>query len=500
MRFISLLIALITLFPISSYAIDLVPLNPAFVKWRQQQIIKQDKASSKIPPLRAEPSPINNSHLKNTSIVPKQKSKEVQPTEHYFDLREKGYVSPIRDQNPYGTCWAFAVISSMESSALKHGINPADFSEKHLAYFTYTAIDQKRVAFDIGYQWDSIYDLGGNYNKAFAMISRGTGAVSESVEPYSNMGTPPSAEAKNVSSIKSMIYAPGGDSVVANIKYLIKNYGAVDVAIDYESSFFNSYTNAFFDETSTDTNHAVTIIGWDDSYSKYNFNTTPQNNGAWIVRNSWGTWWGDNGYFYISYEDAAIRDRGGNVFIAEQSKDNEFQYLYDYLGKTAYTYSDHTTPLFISNIFTAEKDHFLKKALIFDVEPENKYTIYIYKNVTDNKPMSGSLAYKSNIFSFTASGVYTVDLSKTVPVKKGEKFSIVLKTVSETKPNYYALEYPIQGYATQMTASAGQSFYSTDGTNWTDISKVYTNTNICLRVIAVPATHSMAPINSLLLN
>jgi C1A family cysteine protease len=508
MRFISLLIALVMLFPMSAYAAELIPLNPDFIKWQQQQEAQQknpstaavNKESSSIHPLTEHPSPINREYLKNTSIVPTKTTKVIEPSEPYFDLRDNGYVSPIRNQNPYGDCWAFATMGSMESTALRNGMNPADFSEKHLAYFTYTDIDQNRIGYDKASQETSIYNLGGNEDQALAMISRGTGAVSEADEPYTDMDTPPSADVKNLSALDSFIYAPGGDYVVTNIKYLLKNYGAVDVSIYYDDAYFNEENYSFYNGVNTNTNHAVTIVGWDDSYSKYNFNNTPTNNGAWIVRNSWGTWWGDDGYFYISYEDAAICDDGGCVFKARKANNNEFQYLYDYLGQTSLMTSGNNVPLFIANIFTAEEDHSLKKAIIFDLEAESKNTIYIYTNVTDNQPMSGTLAYQSNIISFDSPGVYTVDLSKSISVKKGEKFSIVLKTESETKPNYFALERPISNYASKATASAGQSFYGTDGIHWYDISKSYTNTNICLRVIAVPSTHSMAPINSLLLN
>ncbi|WP_027179690.1 lectin like domain-containing protein [Maridesulfovibrio bastinii] len=508
MRFISLFIALIMLFPMSAYAAELLPLNPDFVKWQQQQDAQQKNSSttavnkkySSIPPLTARPSPINREYLKNISIVPAKTTKAIEPSETYFDLRDSGYVSPIRDQNPYGDCWAFAAMGSMESSALRHGMNPADFSEKHLAYFTYTDIDQNRIGYDKASQETSIYDLGGNEDQAFAMISRGTGAVSEADEPYTNMDTPPSADAKNVSALDAVIQAPGGDSVVANIKYLLKNYGAVDVSIYYDDSYFNEENYSFYNKVNTNTNHAVTIVGWDDSYSKYNFNTTPENNGAWIVRNSWGTWWGGNGYFYVSYEEAAICEDGGVAFIARKADSKEFIYMYDYLGQTIEMATGNNSPLFTANIFTAVKNQNLKKAVLFALTPENSYTIYIYKDVTDNNPSSGTLTYQSDTLNFEAPGVYTLDLAKNIPVEKGEKFSIVLKTESETKPNYCALESPINNYTSKATAAKGQSFYRTTGTTWGDITNMYDNTNICLRVIAVPATHSMAPINSLLLN
>ena len=53
----------------------------------------------------------------------------------------------------------------------------------------------------------------------------------------------------------------------------------------------------------------MTLVGWDDNYHAENFNYTPESNGAWLKKNSWGPEWGDAGYVWISYEDDAI----GNI-------------------------------------------------------------------------------------------------------------------------------------------------------------------------------------------
>ena len=76
-------------------------------------------------------------------------------------------------------------------------------------------------------------------------------------------------------------------------------------------TYYNPYTYAYSYPGSAGVNHAITLIGWDDNYSRENFNSASNvtSNGAWIARNSWGDDWGEAGYFYISYENKCNYNR-----------------------------------------------------------------------------------------------------------------------------------------------------------------------------------------------
>lgn len=104
---------------------------------------------------------------------------------------------------------------------------------------------------------------------------------------------------------------PNSDNYVGDVKKAILNYGAVSVA--YASSnaepYFNEKTSAHYVNKSLSPNHAVAIVGWDDNYKADNFLITPPGDGAWIVKNSWASDWGDNGYFYISYYEKSFLNR-----------------------------------------------------------------------------------------------------------------------------------------------------------------------------------------------
>ena len=91
-------------------------------------------------------------------------------------------------------------------------------------------------------------------------------------------------------------------------------------------TYYNPYTYAYSYPGSAGVNHAVTLIGWDDNYSRENFNSASNvtSNGAWIARNSWGDDWGEAGYFYISYENKC----NYNIVAAEATTSPKYRNNY----------------------------------------------------------------------------------------------------------------------------------------------------------------------------
>ena len=126
----------------------------------------------------------------------------------------------------------------------------------------------------------------------------------------------PAKSVQNIKAYKEAIYKYGGIYTI--------------IYADYNNKYkYNNQKAAFYDTQVSNPNHAVTIVGWDDNYSKYNFATTPAGNGAWIVKNSYGTNWGDNGYYYISYYDKTLLQQKGIVYIIN----NTMNYNKNYQNK-----------------------------------------------------------------------------------------------------------------------------------------------------------------------
>ena len=215
---------------------------------------------------------------------------------------------PVRNQKPSNMCWAYTLAANLEISFLQAGAGLFDLSEEHLAYFFAhrmndplgnTANDKNEVLHS--------YREGGNQTLAAIFLSTWSGMALESQIPYETNADHTLDSDKVPSS--QMAYqttaylenAAFSSYSVNNIKSLISEYGSVSMSFGMYDTYYNPYTYAYSYPGSAGVNHAVTLIGWDDNYSRENFNSASNvtSNGAWIARNSWGDDWGEAGYFYI---------------------------------------------------------------------------------------------------------------------------------------------------------------------------------------------------------
>ena len=167
--------------------------------------------------------------------------------------------------------------------------------------------------------FDRTWNGAGNREMSTAYLTRWSGPVLESDDPYSAVsGTSPPglSPAKHV---QNVYFLPVRSSATDNdnIKNALTNTGAVQAVIFYNTSYYNAATFGFYNDGSligldpdqdsaSSTNHIITIVGWNDTYSGSDFGTAAPGDGAFIVKNSWGTGWGDSGYFYVSYYDLTI--------------------------------------------------------------------------------------------------------------------------------------------------------------------------------------------------
>lgn len=251
-----------------------------------------------------------------------------------YDARQ--WQSPVRDQARNGLCWTFSAYGSLEANLNKNGQGQQDFSELHMAYATSTyQYNGQTVNADQGFDREPA--RGGNREMATAYLMRNTsmsGAVYESVDPYVNdiasagyRDPAITASKQKVYQLRDALFFTGARGNHADespiIKQAVMDYGGVQANMHWpedtedKSLYYNSSTAAFFyngpysGAEGSDYNHAVMVVGWDDNYSKDNFvaGNKPQSDGAWLMRNSWGTTGtnsGDKGYFWVSYEDACF--------------------------------------------------------------------------------------------------------------------------------------------------------------------------------------------------
>jgi len=452
------------------------PMNPEFLSYMealQKERVMAPEVSYEGYGLGLVPSPLSLDHLAGVNIfgVPQIQELAEPPLRLglpvSYDLRTQGKLTPVKDQNPGNTCWTFATYGSMESNLLPGETN--DFSENHM---------KNTHGFDWG------YNDGGNGDMATAYLARWSGPVNEADDPYnagsgvSPSGLSPRKHVQGVIYIPKRTSSPDND----NLKNAVMSAGAVYVTMYWEPSYYNSDTRAYYYNGTSGSNHAVAIVGWDDNYDKANFPSVPSGNGAFIVRNSWGSGFGDGGYFYISYYDTKLAYTTNYLFYNTEPTTNYSRiYQYDPLGWTSQIgYSSETG--WFANIFTAQASESLVAVSFHNTSANSPYEIYIYTGVTAGVPRSGTLA-ATETGTIQYPGYTTIDLSSPVYLASGGRFSIVVKLTAPGVGTPIPLENRQEGYSSSATASAGQSFISSNGSTWSDLTTEtgHANDNVCLK-------------------
>lgn len=216
---------------------------------------------------------------------------------------DKGYVTPIENQGSHSTCWAFSATAVMETALLKNGFGTYNLSEEHMDIWATTRNN--------GTGWlRDLYD-GSFSDTAMGYLVSWQGARLDSDIPFGYASGKTfeyiDTLGKTEYGVTDIIKLPND---IATVKTAVMDYGAVSANFAANRIFFNenntaAYAYKTFNSSSQIDGHAITIVGWDDNYSKTNFKTgyQPTENGAWLCKNSWGNYNSLDGYFWISYED-----------------------------------------------------------------------------------------------------------------------------------------------------------------------------------------------------
>jgi len=434
------------------------PLDAAFVQY-QQSTTRGKTATRSGHPRGYIPPPLNFSRGKRTAGM---RLRTVLPTT--FDWRTvANKLSPIRDQGPYGDCWAYAAYGSLESW-LRPG-EMWDFSENNMG-------NQNGFDGDI--------NAGGNLNMATAYLARWSGPVTEAQDPFGSVSPTNLPPVKHV---QEAIFLPLRASSLDNatIKQAVMTYGAVATTIEIDDyptdGWYNSTTHACYFNGNIPSDHMVGIVGWDDNYPASNFATKPAGNGAFIVRNSWGSAWGEQGYCYISYYDKYIGNEQVAVFENAESVTNyAHNYQYDPFGPcTDIFFTDNIgnplTTIWTANIFTASAGEQLSAFGIYNDNTNLQYHVFVYLNPTAG-PVNASGPVDDETGTMTTAGYHTIQLAHPVALAAGQRFSIVVQaTAPATDPlgAVAPVQYNLPGYTSLATGTAGVSFVGTDGvTDWSD--------------------------------
>ncbi|PAV06618.1 C1 family peptidase [Methanosphaera cuniculi] len=339
----------------------------------------------------------------------------------YYNLADEGYVTSIKTQSTGGNCWAFAATATLESCILKAGGPQLNLSENNM---------KNLMAMYSKTGWTFIPNDGGFDTMAMAYLINWIGPILEDEDIYDPQNQI-SAQLMNLIEVNNIYAIATRDNPLDNnqIKDAIMKYGAIytNIFTGYSYNGYNLYYN-----DSNRVNHAVTIVGWDDNYSHENFAKTPQGDGAFIIKNSWGNNSGNNGYFYVSYYDTSILQQvddmmnvGGFTFILTNN-DIDKQYQYDYGGVTYWNCEDKKQITY-QNTYTMTNDETLKAfgTYIYNTQANNNYTIKVTVNnktiTTENGTFNKNYIYQTIEFKNPIEVFENDNVTLTLTIKSNQE-------------------------------------------------------------------------------
>ncbi len=360
-----------------------------------------------------------------------------------FDLRSTNNVTHLKNQGSCGSCWAFATMGAIESEWKVAGYGTFDLSENSLIHgskFLYSPCE------------------GGDINMSIAYLSRMAGPINSVSDPYNPSGNyyisnvPPIAYVSDVRFIKWR-----SNSGIKILKQAIIDHGGLYTTMRWEDGSYNSTNYTYYYNGIKAPNHAVVIVGWDNSIH------TAIGDGAWIIKNSWANF-GDNGYFYVSYLDNRILSDAAAYFPNRISyNSNAVLYEYDELGATRYRGFNSSIAYGLVK-FTATCSMQLSKISTWIVSENTTVDIEVYADF-DGNSLSNLI---TSLYNKTCEnpGYYTFDLPIQTTINKGQNFFIKIKYNAPYTQQPLPCEEAIPNYA-NPSIETGKCWVSADGKSWT---------------------------------
>ena len=427
-----------------------------------------------------------------------------------YDPRENNYTTPVEDQEDFQLCWMYATTGAIEQHAsLKYG-SKFNISEKHGALTQSNRIIPTELNCNYGY-YNNDYDVRSTVSQALQYFTNWNepifnnnsihwqSSVLESSYQFSDsFNLFNDYDFQNANSILNVTDSVYLHYDLSTIKNSIISYGGAIASINYDSTLLCKHennNNAYFNSsTETTPCHTVVIVGWDDNYPVSNFNKpdhTPQNNGAWLIRNSKST---DDNYFWLSYEEGSLlHPYSKKIAITNIQKSNQSEKMLSYDYKPIVTNTDSTDytndTVYFCNVYNTS-DYLnnyneITKVMMYLKSTGCTYQIRVVPlSDEDNLPTDIDNYSVLATGNCNFEGYITEELDYPVDITNADKCAIIIKLTPSSSDSiiYYPYEVPTSQF------HINESFLgieSNNGISWNDCKTdvPYIRGNLCIRPV-----------------
>ena len=456
-------------------ALQLAPLNPDFVAYQKRPLgTSGDHICGYMPPS------MDLSHLDDIPVEMLQAPGDLPGS---FDWRDSGNVTPVKDQDPCGTCWTFGTTSVLESAVLINEGVEYNFSEQS-------------VALCVDRSWTRMYDgadepcaAGGDSFIASEVFIK-KGSILELCNPYNGSalncaGSCVCDDCAPVKRVDGYRLVTDNGSEIDVIKSAVYDHGPVIMSFYWHSSgnYMNATWGTIYDyyPSPESANHLVSIVGWNDSVP----HPDPEHDGtgAWIVKNSWGTGWGNDGFFYLAYNSSCVR---GVAYLEYKDPVPGEELLYWDEAGFVDSVGDGNSSSWMASVFTANQSGNLTHIDFWTTSNNAEYDVHVW-----NGFFGSELANQTG--TCQEYGYYSIPLNTPIPMDAGQQFTI---GVNMTTPGY---GYPIPvecaiAWTVNPTIQSNVSFIRQNASDsWMDMADDGWNACLRARVVNTPDITSFAP-------